>query len=270
MANISTHPIGIFDSGVGGLTVTHAVNKLLPNENIIYFGDTAHAPYGDKSTASIQAYAIKICDMLLQQNCKLILIACNSASAAAYDLVKEYVGNRTKVMDVIDPMVNYIREHYQNTTIGLIGTKQTVNSNIYKKKIDALNLDIQLQAIATPLLVPAIEEGSIDDEIAISILNKYLANQKLADINALVLGCTHYPLVKPLIKKFYKNQLDILDSSQITARAVQGLLESHHLLNTEPQQTFKFYISDYTEEFEAATKLFFQHKIHLEHYPLWE
>ncbi len=270
MTNISTHPIGIFDSGVGGLTVTHAVNKLLPNENIIYFGDTAHEPYGDKSTAAIQAYAIKICDMLLQQNCKLILIACNSASAAAYDLVKEYVGNRTKVMNVVDPVINYIRKHYHDTSIGLIGTKKTVNSNIYNKKIEALNLNIQLQAVATPLLAPAIEEGSIDDEIATSIINKYLANPKLTDISALVLGCTHYPLIKPLIKKFYNHELEILDSSKIAAHAVQGLLELHHLLNTEPQQTFKFYVSDYTDEFEAATKLFFQHKIHLEHYPLWE
>jgi glutamate racemase len=114
-------PIGIFDSGIGGLTVAHAVTRLLPNENIIYFGDTAHLPYGDKSATAIQAYSIKICNVLLQQKCKVILIACNSASAAAYELVKEYVGSKAKVMNVIDPVVAFLGENYANKTIGLIG-----------------------------------------------------------------------------------------------------------------------------------------------------
>jgi len=134
----ASDPIGIFDSGIGGLTVAKAVKHLLPNESIIYFGDTAHLPYGDKSTAAIQAYSIKICDIFLKRNCKVILIACNSASAAATDLVKEYVGKRAKVFNVIEPIVNYIRETYQNTNIGLIGTKQTVGSEVYKSKIETL------------------------------------------------------------------------------------------------------------------------------------
>src|SRR5476649_585550 len=122
----AAQPIGIFDSGIGGLTVAHAIVKHLPHENIIYFGDTAHLPYGDKSTAAIQAYAIKIAHMLLQQECKLILIACNSASAAAYDLVKEYIGSKAVVMNVIDPTVRLLKEKYAEKRIGLIGTRQTV------------------------------------------------------------------------------------------------------------------------------------------------
>ena len=133
---ISEHPIGIFDSGVGGLTVAHAVTKSLPHENIVYFGDTAHLPYGDKSTAAIQAYTVKICEMLLAQQCKVILIACNSASAAAYELAKEYVGKKARVLNVIDPVINHLREHFQKKRVGLIGTKQTVNSNIFKKHIE--------------------------------------------------------------------------------------------------------------------------------------
>ncbi len=134
----ASDPIGIFDSGIGGLTVAQAVKKRLPGENLIYFGDTAHLPYGDKSTAAIQAYSIKICDVLLQHNCKVILIACNSASAAAYELVKEYVGSKAKVMNVIDPVINYLRENLIQTTVGLIATKQTVLTGVYTKKVKEL------------------------------------------------------------------------------------------------------------------------------------
>src|SRR5579863_8651200 len=122
----STKPIGIFDSGIGGLTVAHALVQHLPKENIIYFGDTAHMPYGDKSTSAIQAYSVKIADMLLQQQCKLIVIACYSATSAAYELVKEYVASKAIVMDVIDPMVHYLHANHAHQRIGLIGTRQTV------------------------------------------------------------------------------------------------------------------------------------------------
>src|SRR4029077_5484483 len=128
-------PIGIFDSGIGGLTVAQAIVTQLPKEDIVYFGDTAHMPYGEKSTSAIQAYSVKIADMLLKQHCKLIVIACYSATSAAYDLVKEYVGTQAIVMNVIDPMVHHIEKNYANKRLGLIGTRQTVNSNVYKKKI---------------------------------------------------------------------------------------------------------------------------------------
>src|SRR6478752_249486 len=188
-------PIGIFDSGIGGLTVAHAITRILPNEQLIYFGDTAHLPYGDKSTAAIQAYSVKICDLLIRQRCKVILIACNSASAAAYELVREYVGSKAKVMNVIDPVVDYIKEHYNGKTIGLIGTKQTVLSNVYKKKVDALSKNIDLKSLATPLLAPMIEEGFFDNNISESIITSYLSDASLSGIEALILGCTHYPLI---------------------------------------------------------------------------
>ncbi|MCS6820248.1 MAG: glutamate racemase, partial [Microscillaceae bacterium] len=179
-------PIGIFDSGIGGLTVAKAVAEALPNENLIYFGDTAHLPYGDKSTAAIQAYSIKICNFLLSQHCKVILIACNSASVAAYELVKEYVGSKAKVFNVVQPVIEWVGRHYANQRIGLIGTRQTVFSNVYKKKIDDLQQNIELQSLATPLLAPMIEEGFFNKNISKAVIQEYLSNPILADIQALI------------------------------------------------------------------------------------
>src|SRR5688572_4888031 len=222
-------PIGIFDSGIGGLTVAHAITRILPHEQLIYFGDTAHLPYGDKSTAAIQAYSVKICDLLIRQHCKVILIACNSASAAAYELVKEYVGSKAKVLNVIDPAIEYIGEHYENKTIGLIGTKQTVNSNVYKKKVDQLDKDINLKSLATPLLAAMIEEGFFNNTISESAISTYLSDPHLEDIEALVLACTHYPLIKNQIEKFYEGKVDVLDTSELVARHVKSFLHQNHL-----------------------------------------
>jgi glutamate racemase len=266
----SSHPIGIFDSGIGGLTVAHAVTKLLPHEHMIYFGDTAHLPYGDKSTAAIQAYSVKICNLLLQQQCKVILIACNSASAAAFELVREYVGSKAKVMNVIDPVIDYLGEHYAHRTIGLIGTKQTVNSNVYRKKTDALEQGIILHSLATPLLAPMIEEGFFNKNISQSIVSEYLSDETLQHIEALILACTHYPLIKTEINNYYEGKVDVIDSSEIVARSLLGFLTEHHLLNRNTLVNRQFFISDYTQSFEASTRIFFGEKVKLEHYPLWE
>jgi glutamate racemase len=267
---IQQRPIGIFDSGIGGLTVAHAITELLPNEQLIYFGDTAHLPYGDKSTAAIQAYAVKICDLLIRQNCKVILIACNSASAAAYELVKEYVGSKAKVLNVIDPTVLYIGEKYAGKPIGLIGTKQTIHSNVYKKKVDALDKGVTLHSMATPLLAAMIEEGFFNNTISESVISTYLSEPELQDIEALILGCTHYPLIKNQIEAFYEKQVDVLDTSVLVAQYVKNFLEEHKLSNTNPSPEHKFYVSDFTRSFEESTRIFFEKEVHLEHYPLWE
>lgn len=267
---MNSNPIGIFDSGIGGLTVAHAVTTLLPNENIIYFGDTAHLPYGDKSSSAIQAYSIKICNVLLQQKCKVILIACNSASAAAYELVREYVGSKAKVMNVIDPVIDYLSKTYPEKTIGLIGTKQTINSNIYKKKIDNLAKQITLKSLATPLLAPMIEEGFFNNTISESIIQEYLRNIALDDIEALILGCTHYPLIKTQIEHYYQGKVNVLDTSEIVAKSVEKYLSENENLNVLNAHIKHFYVSDYTKSFETSTKIFFGEQIHLEHYPLWE
>lgn len=263
-------PIGIFDSGIGGMTVARAVKNLLPNESLMYFGDTAHLPYGDKSTAAIQAYSIKITDVFLKANCKVVLIACNSASAAAYELVKEYVGSKAKVFNVIDPVINYIRENYHSMNVGLIGTRQTVGSNVYKKKIDELDNAIDLKSLATPLLVPMIEEGFVNGKISTDIIEEYLNNPALKDISALILGCTHYPLIKNQVNKFYEEKVKVLDSSEIVAASLKAYLEYNLLLNATGVPEHKFLVSDYTKEFEELTKRFFGEHVRLEKYPLWE
>lgn len=268
-----SQPIGIFDSGIGGLTVAHAIVRHLPKENIIYFGDTAHMPYGDKSTAAIQAYAVKIAHMLLQQECKLILIACNSASAAAYELVKEYIGSKAITMNVIDPTIRHLKENYKSKHIGLIGTRQTVNSHIYKKKVDDLNLNIQLSSYATNLLASAIEEFG-NHTVLDSLLRVYLEDPKLSRIDALLLACTHYPVIKDKILEQYvathHKPVEIIDSSEIVAQAVHAQLEKNNLLNANGTSTKHFYLSDYTESFATNAKLFFGEAITLEHYPLWD
>jgi glutamate racemase len=267
---IKQQPIGVYDSGIGGLTVAQAITRLLPHERLIYFGDTAHLPYGDKSTAAIQAYSVKICNLLIQQNCKVILIACNSASAAAYDLVREYVGSKAKILNVIDPAVEYIEQLYADKTVGLIGTKQTVHSNVYKKKIDALNKNITLQSLATPLLATMIEEGFFNNNISESVIAKYLSDPELENIEALILGCTHYPLIKNQINEFYQGKVDIVDASELVARHVKQFLLANDLAADKSGKEHAFYVSDFTRSFEESTKLFFERKVNLEHYPLWE
>ncbi|TGE06395.1 glutamate racemase [Hymenobacter fodinae] len=270
--DLSTRPIGVFDSGIGGLTVARAVNRVLPHERLIYFGDTAHLPYGDKSTAAIQAYSVKICDLLLKQQCKLILIACNSASAAAYELVREYVGSKARVLNVIDPIVAHVGHTYAGRNVGLIGTKQTVNSNVYRKKIDDLDAGVQLQSLATPLLVPMIEEGFFENNISDNIIQAYLTNPALDGVEALVLGCTHYPLIKEQIAEFYRGRVEVLDASDVVAAHVKQYLQETGLA-AQPQPTppvHHFYVSDFTRSFEESTRIFFGQEVHLEHYPLWE
>jgi glutamate racemase len=269
---LATRPIGLFDSGIGGLTVARAVAQRLPHERLIYFGDTAHLPYGDKSTAAIQAYSVKICDLLLRQQCKLILIACNSASAAAYELVREYVGSKARVLNVIDPIVAHVGQHYAGQRVGLIGTKQTVNSNVYKKKMDALDANIDLHSLATPLLAPMIEEGFFENSVSDDIIRTYLSNPALAGIEALVLACTHYPLIKEQIGRFYDGKVDVLDASDAVAAHTQAYLAEHNLLAEASTKApaHHFYVSDFTRSFEESTRIFFRQEVQLEHYPLWE
>jgi glutamate racemase len=264
-------PIGIFDSGIGGLTLASAVHRLLPNEQLVYFGDTAHLPYGDKSTAAIQAYSVKICNVLLSKGVKLILIACNSASSAAYDLVKAYVGSLAIVVNVIDPLVDYVAQNHPNQKVGLIGTKRTVRSNIYKSKIDATQSAIELVSVATPLLAPMIEEGFFKNEISHQIIAKYLDNEELTQLDALILGCTHYPLIKHDIASFYKEEeVEVIDSSEIVADYLKIQLAEKDLLADRLENKHHFFVSDFTNSFQKATEQFFGEKIILERYKLWE
>ena len=265
----ASQPIGVFDSGIGGLTVAHAIKELLPDENMIYFGDTAHLPYGDKSEAAIQAYSIKIADVLLKKGCKVIVIACNSASSAADELLKEYVNKHVRIINVIDPMVELVTSQFPGKNVGLIGTKRTVQSGVYTRKIENSDKHITLQSLAAPLLVPMIEEGFFHNQISHEIIAQYLSDASLQNIDALILACTHYPLIKKEIGSYYKNALPILDSSQVVALKLKQHLEEQGLLNTGNEAKHEFFVSDYTESFEASTRIFFQQVVQLEELPLW-
>jgi glutamate racemase len=261
-------PIGIFDSGIGGLTVARAIQQLLPSESLVYFGDTAHLPYGDKSEAAIQAYSIKIADVLLDRGCKVIVIACNSASSAAYDLLREYVREQAEVINVIDPMTEVVARDFANKTVGLIGTRRTVQSGIYAQKLAQTNANIRLQSLATPLLAPMIEEGYFNNRISHDIIEEYLRDPVLAGVDALILACTHYPLIKDEITSVFPKKIGILDSSEVVAIALRDYLKREGLLTGLPPRNV-FMVSDYTASFEAATRIFFREKVHLEKHSLW-
>ncbi|MCP4456852.1 MAG: glutamate racemase [Cytophagales bacterium] len=268
----ANQPIGIFDSGIGGLTVARAVKDVLPNETIVYFGDTAHLPYGDKSASTIQAYSVKIADVLLQKNCKVILIACNSASSAAFELIRDYCGSRAKVFDVINPMVERVSIENQKKHIGLIGTKQTVNAGVYSAKIEALGNDIEFSSLATPLLVPMIEEGFFENNISHDVIAQYLGDSSLQEIETLILGCTHYPLIKNEIEMILKEMgrtVDVVDSAETVAESLKNYLKESELLN-DKAGTDHFLVSDLTPSFEKASMLFFGEHVTLEKYKLWE
>lgn len=268
--NLKTEqPVGIFDSGVGGLTVANAIRQVLPNENLIYFGDTAHLPYGDKSMETINYYSNKITEFLLSQECKIIVIACNSASANAYESVLKLVKDKALVVDVINPVVDYVVNNTMMKKIGVIGTKSTINSGTYHRKINELSNKISVASLPTPLFVPMIEEGFIFDDISNAIIRSYLSKRELSDIDALILGCTHYPIIKNQINKFFNFQVEVIDSSKIVAKYLRDILKEKELINNNYKTDNKFYISDYTDYFKDISKLFFDEGIDVKKLNIW-
>jgi glutamate racemase len=265
---LKEQPIGIFDSGVGGLTVAHAIKQLLPGESLIYFGDTAHLPYGDKSAESIKFYSRRITEFLLEHNSKVVLVACNSASASAFDSLKKEFRGRTILIDVIDPVVEYLGTRNFNK-IGVIGTKRTISSGTYDQKLKEKSPETTVISMATPLLVPMIEEGFIFDDVSNAIIRTYLSNEALDGIEALILGCTHYPLIKNQISKFFNFNIEVVDSSRIVSVILRDTLEKNNLLNDTGKIKDQFFISDYTPYFEKIAKMFFEGEINLKKADIW-
>jgi glutamate racemase len=262
-------PIGIFDSGIGGLTIAHALKEKLPNENILYFGDTEHLPYGEKSKTAIQNFSKKITQFLLEKECKTIIIACNSASSVAYESVKELAGN-IPVFNVINPVVAEVVKQCAEFNIGVIGTKATVQSNIYEKEIKALCSSAKVSSLATPLLAPMIEEGFINEDISHTIIANYLSNQKLAAIDYLILACTHYPFIHQEINDYYKGSVNVIDSANIVAEYIAKALKKNNLLSKSKKTEHHFYVSNYTESFEKSAQFFFKEDLKLEEVNLWD
>jgi glutamate racemase len=265
---VKEQPIGIFDSGVGGLTVAHAIKQILPGENLVYFGDTAHLPYGDKSAEAIKYYSGRITEFLLSHNSKAVLVACNSASASAFDTLKVEFENKTLLVDVIDPVVDYLGTRNFNK-IGVIGTKRTISSGTYESKIRKRSPETTVVTLSTPLLVPMIEEGFIFDDISNAVIRTYLSDKSLAGIEALILGCTHYPIIKNQINKFFNFNVEIIDSAKIVAGMLRDILEKNNLINTKGNVKDLFFVSDYTIYFEKIARMFFEKDINLDKADIW-
>lgn len=265
---VKEQPIGIFDSGVGGLTVAHAIKQILPGESIVYFGDTAHLPYGDKSAESISYYSHRITEFLLEHDSKVVLVACNSASASAFDSLKKEFREKTILLDVIDPVVEYISTR-NFRKIGVIGTKRTISSGTYEQKIREKSLATEVISMATPLLVPMIEEGFIFDDISNAIIRAYLSNESLSGIQALILGCTHYPIIKNQISKIFNFNIEVVDSARIVSMILREALEKKGLLNDSGKVKDMFFVSDYTTYFEKIARMFFEGEINLNKADIW-
>jgi len=216
-------PIGVFDSGIGGLTVAAALRELLPAENIFYIGDTARVPYGGKTQGTIERYSIEISGLLLAEQAKMIVVACNTASALAVPRLQEIL--KVPVVGVIQPGAKAAVAATRNGKIGVIGTKATVHSRAYERAIHEVNPDLQVISKPCPLLVPLIEEGWLDDAITDQVIRRYLEKLIREDIDTLVLGCTHYPLLTTAIKKFVGPEIRLVDSAQNCALAVRELLK---------------------------------------------
>ncbi len=257
---MDNRPIGIFDSGVGGLTVFKEIRQLLPNENLIYFGDTARVPYGSKSPLVVQKYSLEIAKFLEMQNVKMIVIACNTASALALTTLRNEV--RIPVIGVIEPGVRAAIKSAQNNSIAVIGTKATITSGAYQNRIQRLRSSIKVIAIPCPLFVPIVEENLMNTKIAKEALEMYLSDLKRTDIKSIILACTHYPLLKNQISSFFDDKINLVDSAYETAKEVKETLEARRI-TTEQETPGKesFFVSDSPETFSNIAANFLSRPI---------
>jgi glutamate racemase len=276
MKTMNDKPIGIFDSGVGGLTVTKAIIDLLPNENIVYFGDTARVPYGNKSKETIIKYSIQNTKFLLQFKIKLLVVACNTSSSYAIPTLKKMFKN-LKIIEVVTPGARAAVEYTKNYKIGIIGTKATIKSMSYVKAIKKICKKAKVYCQPTPLFVPLIEEGWVDkirsvnndfyqtinhENILRQLSVEYLAPLKKYGIDVLVLGCTHYPAIKNIIQDIIGEEVTIVDSSVETAKEVKRVIEQNGLKKistTKPE--YQFFVSDDPVSFKKIGSLLLEREI---------
>lgn len=258
-----SRPVGIFDSGVGGLTVAREIKNILPNESIIYYGDSKHLPYGNKSPETIQNYSENITKFLIEENCKAIVVACNTASSNALEVINRVAEERSvPVLDVITPVAKKVAYGFHQK-MGVIATKATVDSGIYKRRIRKFNKHIKVQELATPLLVPVIEEGFVNTPISKATIESYLSGKKLQGIDSLILGCTHYPLIEKEIKDYFDGKVQVIDSPFVVAHALKDILFKNEMLSDSSPE-YHFYVSDITRNFQKLAKKFFGKEIKLE------
>src|SRR5215468_1321534 len=220
-------PIGVFDSGIGGLTVVKALRDLLPNENVSYLGDTARVPYGPKSPETVRRYAVELAGMLMRKNAKALVVACNTVSSVALPLLTKKFP--VPVIGVIEPGAGAALHATRNRHVGVIGTRATIRSGAYEKALRATDNNVRVSSRACPLLVPLIEEGLLDDEVTDRVIVRYLEPLLADGIDTLVLGCTHYPLLSAAIVRALGREIMLVDSAANCAIAVQETLDQHSL-----------------------------------------
>ncbi len=248
MPSTSRNPIGVFDSGLGGLTVVKQIRRLLPNEDIIYIGDLAYLPYGNKSQRQIQERSLACARFLLQKKAKAIVMACNSASAYAYSYVKNHV--KEPVMNVIDPVVEDAVRFTRNGRIGVIATQATVQSSSYEKKLIRAGDQISFFLRACPLFVPLVEEGEVQGAIVENVAAKYLKPFKSKKVDTLILGCTHYPLIRNVIQKQMGTGVTLVDSAEPTAFKLKKLLFKKDLISGQKRPgSLKVFVTDHGRNF---------------------
>lgn len=249
------NPIGVFDSGIGGLTVARALIERLPLENIIYFGDTARVPYGVKSPETISRYATQITEFLLQQKVKVLIVACNTMAAVAYGAIKDL--SSVPVLDVVDAGARSAVAETHNKYVGVIGTPATINSNAYVKAIKEYDPEITVFSQPCPLFVPLVEEGWLDHQVTRLTAQEYLRPVVAQNIDTLVLGCTHYPLLKPLLREVLGDQITLVDSAQTIARETEELLRKNSVQNIqEKPPEYRFYVTDVPLRFKEIGEHF--------------
>lgn len=258
---MNSQSIGIFDSGIGGLTVANAISSLLPNEHLVYFGDSEHMPYGEKSPDLIQEFSVKITKYLIEEkNCKAVVIACNTASAVAYNHLKKVYEGRIPIINVIDPMIELVvANEFQN--LGIIATRGTVESKVYQDKLDRRAPNQKYAVLATPLLASMIEENFIHDEISSTVIAKYLSDPILKEIDSLVLACTHYPLIADDISELYQHKVKLLLSGPVVAEKLKFILQKENIISTESNRENEFIVSDLAKNFEKSAEKFYGTKI---------
>lgn len=244
-------PIGVFDSGVGGLTVAREIMRQIPNEKIIYFGDTARVPYGSKSRETVTRFSEQIVRFLRTFQVKTIVVACNTASAYALDELEEDID--IPIIGVVKPGAKVATETTKNGRIGVIATEATIGSQIYNKYIQELNKDVTIYGKACPLFVPLIEEGLWEDPVTDEIARRYLTELIDIDIDTLILGCTHYPLVRSTLGRIVGDKVTLVNPAYETAKELKEVLGSMDMLNDEEpglgSNRYRFYVSDKAEKF---------------------
>lgn len=248
-------PIGIFDSGLGGLTVLRAVHALMPEENLIYFGDSGRAPYGTKSKETIVKYTFQDINFLLKQDVKMIVIACNTASACSLEQVR--ASCPVPIVEVVGPGARAAAKATREGRIGVIGTPATIGSGVYEKAIREILPDCFCYSIPCPLFVPLVEEGWWNNEVAELVAEKYLAPMKEQKVDSLVLGCTHYPLLTDVIQRVMGNQVVLINSAFEVAKEVKAALEKNGIAGSaENRGSIRYYTSDSVDKFAALGELF--------------